>query len=85
MSGGSFNYFQKRYEWDDAIDIIQAHIDDNEIGYQEKTIDEFKAGLELIKKARIYMQRIDWLLSDDDGEDSFHRRLWDDLRENDNN
>lgn len=30
-------------------------------------------------KAAIYVQRIDWLLSDDDGEDNFHERLKEEL------
>jgi len=36
-------------------------------------------GIELLKKAQIYAQRIDWLLSGDDGEDTFHKRLSQDL------
>jgi hypothetical protein len=47
--------------------------------YSDETIQEFKNGLEVIKKAHIYIQRIDWLLSGDDGEDSFHDRLKEDL------
>lgn len=43
--------------------------------YTEETINEFRKGVEILKKARIYAQRIDWLLSCDDGEESFHRRL----------
>ena len=82
MSGGRFDYLQKRYEWDEAIEIIQNHIDNNEREYEKETIEEFKTGLNLIKKARIYMQRIDWLLSDDDGEESFHKRLSEDLSKN---
>ena len=47
--------------------------------YSDKTIQEFKNGIEAVKKAYIYIQRIDWLLSGDDGEDSFHKRLKEDL------
>ena len=43
--------------------------------YSPETILEMKKGLEILRKAYIYAQRIDWLLSGDDGEDSFHRRL----------
>ena len=43
--------------------------------YSPETIHEMKKGLEILRKAYIYAQRIDWLLSGDDGEDSFHRRL----------
>lgn len=47
--------------------------------YSDKTIAEFKKGLCLLKKAAIYAQRIDWLVSDDDGEESFHKRLKENL------
>ena len=43
------------------------------------TIKEFKKGIKLIKMADIYMHRMDYLLSGDDGEDNFHRRLKEDL------
>ena len=35
--------------------------------------------LAILKKAYVYAQRIDWLLSDDDGEESFHKRLKEEL------
>ena len=47
--------------------------------YPDEVIEEFKNGAEVIRKAQIYMQRIDWLLSGDDGEESFIRRLKEDL------
>ena len=53
--------------------------------YTEETINEFRKGVEILKKARIYAQRIDWLLSDDDGEESFHRRLKEELKQLNNN
>lgn len=47
--------------------------------YPEEVIKEFKEGFEIISKAQIYMQRIDWLLSGDDSEESFLERLNEDL------
>ena len=47
--------------------------------YSDETIREFKNGIEAVRKAYVYIQRIDWLLSGDDGEDSFHKRLKKDL------
>jgi hypothetical protein len=47
--------------------------------YPEEIIQEFKKGIEIIKKAQIYIHRIDWLLSGDDGEDSFIKKLKEDL------
>lgn len=43
--------------------------------YTEETLQEFRRGIAVLKRAGIYAQRIDWLLSGDDGEESFHKRL----------
>lgn len=47
--------------------------------YPPKVIEKFKEGLEILRKAEIYAQRIDWLVSGDDGEESFLSRLKEDL------
>ena len=47
--------------------------------YPDEVIKEFNKGAEIIKMAQVYMQRIDWLLSGDDGEESFIKRLKEDL------
>ena len=47
--------------------------------YPDEVIEEFNKGVEIIKQAQVYMQRIDWLLSGDDGEESFIKRLKEDL------
>ena len=39
--------------------------------YPDEVIEKFKEGLEILRKAEIYAQRIDWLISGDDGEESF--------------
>ena len=52
--------------------------------YSKETLDEFRKGLDILNKAYIYAQRIDWLISGDDGEESFHRRLKEDLEEYEN-
>lgn len=93
MSGGTFDYLQ--YRLNEVTDRIQEEIDNNNTksewyddehwnGYRwtDDTISEFKKGIELIQKAKIYMQRIDWLLAGDDGEDTFHKRLKEDLEKN---
>lgn len=51
----------------------------NHYEYPEEIIQEFKKGIEIIKKAQIYIHRIDRLLSGDDGEDSFIKKLKEDL------
>jgi hypothetical protein len=47
--------------------------------YSDETIEEFKKGLHYLKLAHIYAQRIDWLLSGDDSEESFFKRLKEEL------
>jgi hypothetical protein len=49
--------------------------------YPDEVIEKFKEGLNIIRQAQIYAQRIDWLVSGDDGNDSFLRRLESDLNE----
>ena len=53
----------------------------NAQGYSEETIAEFRKGLDILRRAYVYAQRIDWLLSGDDGEESFHERLKEELEE----
>lgn len=47
--------------------------------FSKETLEELKKGLDLLNRAYIYAQRIDWLLCGDDGEESFHKRLKEDL------
>ena len=85
MSGGHFNY--KQYEITQIADEIEQLIIDNDDqtknewgdtkghGFELQTIEQFKKALKTLRQAYVYAQRIDWLLSCDDGEDCFHRRL----------
>lgn len=75
MSGGAFDYNQRR------IKEIYEHIEEAIIReiYQDDVIEKMKEGIDILKKAEIYAQRIDWLLSADDGEESFLERLEEDL------
>ena len=85
MSGGHFQYMQ--YEIGNIADEIEQIILNNDskekneygdtkgYGFSQGTIEEFKKALFTLKQSYIYVQRIDWLVSGDDGEDSFHRRL----------
>jgi hypothetical protein len=47
----------------------------NHYAYPDDIIEEFKRGLYIMRQAYIYAQRIDWLMSGDDGDDSFRTRL----------
>lgn len=85
MSGGHFDY--KQYGISAIYDGIKHLIFTNELeeidewnnkagrGYTAETIIEFKRAVEVLRLAEIYAQRIDWLVSCDDSEESFHRRL----------
>lgn len=85
MSGGHFQY--KQYDLERFADEIQSLIDNNgseekdqwgynaHATYSDKTITEFNNAVHFLRLAKIYMHRVDWLVSGDDGEDSFHSRL----------
>lgn len=86
MSGGHFEYkqYQIGYIADEVEQLILTNtstsLKTNERGhnstvYSEETIAEFEHALKLLREAQIYTQRIDWLVSGDDGEDDFHSRL----------
>lgn len=49
--------------------------------YPEEVLEEMKNAIKYLTKARIYMHRLDWLLSGDDGEESFLSRLKEELEE----
>ena len=76
MSGGHFNYEQ--YRMSDIADSIESAISGN-VATNPETIVRFQEAVALLKRAEIFAQRIDWFLSGDDGEDTFHRRLESDL------
>ena len=89
MSGGFFDYSQ--YTLNQIVTDIEDEIyynDSEEVneynekrgnGFSEDTMQEFKLAVWYLKQALVYTQRIDWLLSGDDGEETFHSRLKKDL------
>jgi len=93
MSGGYFDYNQFRIA--EIADKIDRLIRTNKLtrpdgfgetfsrGYSEETIREFKAALRVLRYAAVYAQRIDYLVSCADGENSFHKQLKEDLDEAD--
>lgn len=48
--------------------------------YPDEIIETFKQGLYFLKKAGVYAQRIDWFVSGDDGEESFFKRLKEEIK-----
>jgi len=85
MSGGHFDYQQHRIR--DILENIEELIISNNdttlnewgspVGYQfsQEVMEEFKKACFYLKRAYIYAHRIDWLVSGDDGEASFFKRL----------
>ncbi len=96
MSGGHFDYDQYRITTiaDSIESVIEKNkkpIDprdkdnywsDQEFYYDfsDEVIEKFKEGLTILRQAAVYAQHIDWLLSGDDGEESFLRRLKEELK-----
>lgn len=85
MSGGHFNYKQYQISEiaEDIKKLIATNNDEslNDYGektgrfYSKETIAQFEKGEKILRVAAIYAQRIDWLVSGDDSEASFHLRL----------
>lgn len=97
MSGGFFDYDQHRvriiaddieqliikngkpkrkgdrYSWEDESVLYS--------NYSLKEIQKFQEAVLALRVAEVYAQRVDWLVSGDDGEESFHQRLEEDLKE----
>lgn len=95
MSGGAFDYDQ--YRITNIADEIEKQLqrqgqpkpkedfwhgdDSNYVTYSPNVQERFKEAVYLLRKAAIYAQRIDWYLSGDDGEESFLKRLDDELQQ----
>lgn len=91
MSGGHFNYNQNKildiilkideviYENDSTE--LNRYGDSIGYGFAPEIIQEFKTAIAVLNKAFIYSNRIDYLLSGDDGTDSFINRLNDELKD----
>lgn len=90
MSGGFFEYNQ--YRIDSIAESVESLIlnsgstETNNYGdrvhpeFSPEVLEKFKEGLKHLELAAIYAQRIDWLVSGDDGEDTFLKRLNADLQ-----
>lgn len=82
MSGGRFDY--KQYDINRIIDSIESILkseEDRVFDAEATEIDNNKVkekleeALIILEAAFIYIQRIDWLLSGDDNEQAFFKRL----------
>lgn len=71
MSGGNFNVDFRLYE---AIDIIELELERGT--YSPEVVARFKLALETVRRAKIMLHRIDYLIDGDDGEETFLQK-WD--------
>lgn len=96
MSGGYFGYDQYKIGY--IVDSIEQLVIDNDSkevdqwgntkgrDYCKDTIKAFEEAIFFLRTAQIYAHRIDWLVSGDDSEGSFHKRLAEELaKEQDDN
>ena len=80
MSGGHFDYQQYRlYDIAHMIDeLIAGNNIPNTFGharnYSAETIAKFKLAAETLRRASAMAGRVDWLVSGDDSEETFHAR-----------
>ena len=80
MSGGYLEYQQ--YHIQDIVEKLKetkVKVENGEEYYQydrkQELLQEISNGLDYLNLATIYTQRLDWLFSGDDGEDSFLKDL----------
>ena len=78
MSGGHWDYRQQDM-FEIAQDIREIALD-NDRGHTLATIDRLSYAAEMLMLSAAMVQRIDWLLSFDDGEETFLQRWEDDMR-----
>ena len=84
MSGGKFEYVQFRFG--EIVESIRSVIANNDSTEKNEwgddlgkhlppdIIERFARTADIVERAEKMVTRIDWLLSCDDGEDSFRRR-----------
>ena len=80
MSGGEFDYVQ------DRISVAAEEFEEKLEQYSEyeyispSVLESFKETIYLLRVAAARLQRADWLISGDDGEETYWRRMAEDLR-----
>lgn len=85
MSGGYFGYSQ--YAFGIIAGIINNKVLLNDSlalddfgdrvghGFSKETLKEMRKAVKTLRRAKVYADRIDWLLSGDDSEQYFHAQL----------
>jgi hypothetical protein len=91
MSGGAFQYEQDKIDgvaWE-ILRLVETNSDETlnswgspvGRGYSEEVLKRFADAVIACRRAACYVRRVDWLVSCDDGEDSFLARLDEELRQ----
>ena len=83
MSGGHFEYIQFRMT-EPLLELKRLILEngkEGEYSFSPETIKEFRNAYTALQRAAIYLQRVDWLVSADDGEEDFHELLAEELAE----
>ena len=85
MSGGHFDY--KQYYIGEIADEIARIVKDEEERdfadrhYESTSLNAMKEAYRVLLKAEVYAERIDWLVSGDDSDETFAKRLHKELSE----
>ena len=79
MSGGQWNYIQ--YAIDDLADQMVREFKSQSELMDETTQSHYVTCYRELKKISVYLQRLDWLLSYDDSQETYHERLAEDLED----
>lgn len=86
MSGGFFNYEDRRLE--DMANTLRLEIalcrqkpswSDDWDTYSDAFIEEMSKAYNMLVEARVRLHRLDWVLSGDDGEDTYFHKTPEEL------
>ena len=84
MSGGHWDHGQYKIS-NIIVDLKETFDDEYDVNLMDDImIDNLIELISSLEKAEIHMQRLDWFLSGDDGRESYHKRLKEDLEALDN-
>lgn len=83
MSGGAFDYNQSMLKY--IIESLEGYIssgvywEESEDKIPDDVIEDMKTAIKHLGIAYVYVQRLDWLISGGDSEDTYRQRLAGDL------
>lgn len=81
MSGGVLE-LHGEYKFEETVKQIEDFIerrDNSDYPLKQETKDKLREGINMINMAKIFVNRIDYLMADDDGEDEFLKQIKIDL------